>query len=114
MDVQVRPILTSSEQISSARLNRQVNPLSSNTSSSSAENIRSSSAVDGAWVEVAKGDDEASEEVRKMRSNSCSKPLFSNLNNNHKLARLTLNGFQHPLPLPTPLALLIWGTSLLR
>ena len=115
MDEQVRPGLTSSEPLNSARLNQQVtNPPSSNTSSSSAENFRSSSAVDGAWVVEARGDVEESEEGRRMRSNNCSKPLFSNLNNNHKLAHHTLSGYQHPLLRPMLPALLTWGTSLLK
>ena len=74
ISVQVCPDLTSSELLNSAQLNLQVTNLpNSNTSSSSAETIRSSSVVDGAWVEVVKGDDEEREEVRKMRSSNCSR-----------------------------------------
>ena len=75
--MQVCPAIISSGQISSARLNLQaINPPNSSTSSSSAEIFRSSSMVDGAWVEEAKEDGEASEEVRNVR-NIIKIPLFS-------------------------------------
>ena len=48
----------------------------------------SSSAVDGAWEEEAKGDDEENKVDRRMRSNSCSKPWFSNLNKTNMLAHV--------------------------
>ena len=120
MGEQVCPKIISSEPISSARLNLQeTSPPNFSTSSSSAETFRSSSvetfrsssAVAGVWEAEAREDNEEREVDRRMRSNSCSKPLFSNLNNNLKLARLTLSGYQHLLLHPTHPALQIWGTS---
>ena len=70
MDEQVCPVLTSSEQTSSVRLNKQENPLTSSTSSSSA--------VDGAWVVEAKGDDEE-RDVRNVLKIPLFLPNFSNL-----------------------------------
>ena len=115
-DEQVHPNLTSSKQTSSAWLNKQVNPLNSNTSSSSAENLRSSSAVDGAWVEEARGDVEERGADKRMCSSSCSKPWFS-LNQTNKLAcpsLLLTSGYQHPLLPLMLLALQIWDTLLLK
>ena len=116
MGEQVCPSLTSSEQTNSARLNQQeTNPLNSNISSSSAEIFCSSSAVVGVWEEEANEDDEESEEGRRMRSNSCSKPRFS-LNQISKLDHpsLLINGYQHPLLHPMLLALQTWDISLLK
>ena len=108
-DKQVRPNLTNSEQTNSTWLNKQVTPPNFNISSSSAENLRSSSTVDGDWVEEARGDVEENEEARKMCSNSCSRPRF-NQNQTNKLVHpnLLINGYQHLLLRPTLPALQTW------